>query len=190
MPTDLARDWLSCAPPGSRGPFLPAPSLLAASSPKPRSTRCIIDSVSRAPHPPCYFCLDPGSYKPLSSPPPPHPQQPNPETRTHRPAGRAEKRRSPPQPTTAPAQPPQLDCVCLVQMQHLRPSSQKSHTRTACWQDLLAHRVPTSKPKALPQSTCSPSRSKNTDFGGRMAGLRSCSDLNLSESQFSVKQGY
>ena len=76
------------------------------------------------------------------------------------------------------------------QTQHLRPPSQKTHTRTVCWQDLLAYRVLTSKSKVLPQSTCRPSRSKNTDFRGRMAGLRPCSDLNLSESQFSVKQGY
>lgn len=127
VPTDLARDWLSCAPPGSRGPFLPAPSLLAASSPKPRSTRCIIDSVSRAPHPPCYFCLDPGSYKPRSSPPPPHPQQPNPETRTHRPAGRA-KRRSPPPAhhRPSPASSAGLRTSCLLWLtQCLKPTAQR-----------------------------------------------------------------
>ena len=82
------------------------------------------------------------------------------------------------------------EALSCGQTQHLRPSSQKSHTRRVCWQDLLAYRVLTSKPKALPQPKCSPSRSKNTDFWGRMAGLRTCSDLFLSESQFSAKQGY
>lgn len=54
------------------------PLLRAASlpSPKLRSTRCIIDSVSRVPRPPCHFCLHLGRHKPWF-PSTPHPCQTN-----------------------------------------------------------------------------------------------------------------